>query len=236
MSLQKSILLITEKNEEISTQIEKICLNKSITLFKLYNIADAIAAVSESRYALIIIDTKHVKASVEVFSIFKRKNFFVPYIILISEQGLEIYEKNIGIVKRNEIEKLTELIDLNINNEYSTPSTEQSPFLHNTVEKMLGYLGFSRRYKGFDYLTETVIRILNDSNCKNSFKKYIYPYISVLYHVSVGSIERDIRNLISKLTPNNSFNFKHTTKNIVNAVVVHVKDYLNKLGNYKINY
>jgi len=235
MSLQKSILLITEKNEELSNRIENICLNKSLTLFKLYNIVDGISAINQSSFSIVIIDTKYFNAVMEIFSLFKRKNFYVPYIVLISEQELEIYEDNVSIIKRNEINKLDELITDNLSKNVSNLSSSQNSFLRTAVEKTLGYLGFSRRYKGFDYMTETVIRILNDTQCKNSFKKYIYPHISVLYQVSEESVERDIRNLISKINPNNNFNFKHTTKNIVNAVVVHVKDYLNKLGNYKLN-
>ena len=236
MSLQKSILLITQKNEDLASYIEEICFNQNLTLFKLYNIVDGISAINESRYSIVIIDIKYFKAIVEIFSLFKRKNFYVPYIILISEQELEIYDENVGIVKRTELYKLSELIAENIEKDFSNFANTQNSFLRTTVEKMLGYLGFSRRYKGFDYMTETVIRIINNSQCKNSFKKYIYPHISVLYNVSEQSIERDIRNLISKINPNNNFNFKHTTKNIVNSVVYQVKDYLNKLGNYKSNY
>lgn len=236
MSLQKSVLLITQKDEGIANVIEDICFNESFTLFKLYNIVDGISAINQSRYSLVIIDTKYVKAIVEICSLFKRKNFYVPYIILISEEDLEIYDENVGIVKRDEIDKLAELITENIDKDFSTFSSIENSFLRNTVEKMLGYLGFSRRYKGFDYMTETVIRIISDTRCKNSFKKYIYPHISILYNVSKESIERDIRNLISKINPNNNFNFKHTTKNIVNAVVVQVKDYLNKLGNHKLGF
>lgn len=231
MVLQKSILLLSNKDDILTDQLENICYKNNFTLFKLYNMIDCISAINQSTYHLVIIDTKYFSAGLEIFGLFKRKNFFVPYIILISDNELEIYDDNVNIVKRDDTDKLTSLILNNLQANKYDYINQQNSFLHNIVEKTLGVLGFSRRYKGFDYMIETVIRILNDSNCKNSFRKYIYPHISVMYHVSEESIERDMRNLISKINNNVNFNFKPTTKNIVNAVVSQVKDYLSKLGN-----
>lgn len=236
MYLQKSILLITKKDEKICSQLEEICCDKNLTLSKLYNISDCISAINQFRFGLLIIDTKYSPISDEMLLLFKRKDFYVPSVMLISDTDSNINDENVDVVKRDEIDKISGLITKRLNKNSSKFPSHQIPFIKTTVEKQLDLLGFSRRYKGFDYLSDIVIRILNNSSTHLSFKKYIYPYISCLYNVSEESVERDIRNLISKLEPNDFFNFKPTTKNIVNAVVNHIKDYLNKLSNYKLTY
>lgn len=234
MNLQKSILLITNQNADVSKQIEEICFNNFYTLYKLYSMVDAIPVIKETNFNLMIIDTKHIQVDSNLFGLFQHKDFFIPHIIIISDEEVNISNNNASIIKRNEINKLEDILSSHQNQNYSNFPTRQTPFIRNTVEKQLSILGFSRRYKGFDYMTEIVIKILYNATSKNSFKKYIYPYVSSLYNVSEESVERDIRNLISKLQPNDYFNFKPTTKNIVNAVVSYIKDYLNKLSNYKL--
>ena len=236
MYSQQSVLLITKQNEVLTTHLEEICYNKNLTLAKLYNISDGISAVNEFRYGLLIIDTKHYQIGLDMLSLFKRKDFYVPSVILVSEKNLEIADDNVDVVKRNDLDKMSELITDNLNKTSCKFPLGQVPYIRTTIEKQLTLFGFSRRYKGFDYMADIIMKILNNTNSKISFKKYIYPYISSLYNVSEESVERDIRNLISKMQPSHFFSFKLTTKNVVTALVCYIKDYLNKLGNYKLSF
>ena len=90
----------------------------------------------------------------------------------------------------------------------------------------------NQKYKGFRYLSDTIYKVIMDENMGKSFKKYIYPYIASLYAVKEASVERDVRNFLSKNFERNEFkeiinfnenHFAPTTRNIVNALINYIK-------------
>lgn len=241
MFSQKTILLITKRNEKITNEIEEICNDTNITLSKLYDICDVIPAVTEARYNMLIIDCKHCQSGADLLRLFKTKAYYVPTIVLIADKKPATSYDNVKIVKRNCVNQINDIIKESVLTQTSLFPENHTTYLRSTIEKELQNLGFSKKYKGFDYMSEIVMKILNNNTFKKSFKKFVYPFISSLYNVSASSVERDIRNLICKNQNKAVFQQKFeieklTTRLVVESVVSHIRDYLNKLGNYKINF
>ena len=239
MYTQKTILLITRRNEKIANDVEEICNNMNITLSKLYDICDVIPAVTEARYNMLIIDCKYCQSGADLLRLFKTKTYYVPTIVLIVDKKHSLTGDNVIIVRRNSINQIDNIIRENVLSQISLFPENHTTNLRSTIEKELRNLGFSKKYKGFEYMAEIVMKILNNNSFKKSFKKFVYPFISSLYNVSAGSVERDIRNLICKNSNKAFFQQKFeieklTTRMVVESVVTHIRDHLNRLANYNM--
>lgn len=74
--------------------------------------------------------------------------------------------------------------------------------------KKLNLLGIEKRYMGYFFLIEIMNILINEMPDRVvSFSRQVYPLVAERYHVSVCSIERDIRNVIEK-----SWSFDMMTK------------------------
>lgn len=238
MYTQKNVLLATNINEDTSF-IEELCFKHNYGLTKLYNICDIITAVSEYNYQLLILDYEHYFNHLEILSLFKRKNYFVNDIILLTEENNLQLNTEFKQFCKYDIKSLKDYFE-SINK--NCIEYENNSFLINCIEQQLIMLGFLTKYKGFDYMVEIVALILKKQNNKKSFRKYVYPFISNLFNVTSASVERDIRNLIGKndlkMTLLKTYfdqNTKPTTRNTISAIILHMKKYFNKLSNVKIN-
>lgn len=64
--------------------------------------------------------------------------------------------------------------------------------------KQLDNLGISRKYTGFYLMVELMNVLINEDRKISSFSKQIYPQIAEKYGKTTCTIERNIRNLISR--------------------------------------
>lgn len=65
--------------------------------------------------------------------------------------------------------------------------------------KQIDLLGISKKYTGYYELVEIVNILINEISCKVvSFSRQVYPIVAQRFNAGVGTIERNIRNLIDK--------------------------------------
>jgi len=64
--------------------------------------------------------------------------------------------------------------------------------LENSIYTILGSLGILPTYKGYNYIKDAVILILEDNNKINNVTKILYPILAERYNTTACSIERDI--------------------------------------------
>lgn len=65
------------------------------------------------------------------------------------------------------------------------------------LTKYLMSLGFSQKYIGFNYIKETVIKLLKMGGTFRSLHTDIYPLIAMKYNCGIVNIERNIRSVIN---------------------------------------
>ena len=70
------------------------------------------------------------------------------------------------------------------------------------LRKKVNDLGITKKYTGYYFLLDILDEIINKSRSIKSFSREIYPELAMKYEKHDCSIERDIRNLISKLWDN----------------------------------
>lgn len=70
------------------------------------------------------------------------------------------------------------------------------------IKKLIRDIGVPVNLRGYKYITEAVIIMLNSE--KNIFLTEIYENISKIYNVSIESVEISIRHAIKKSIENNS--------------------------------
>jgi len=100
-------------------------------------------------------------------------------------------EVNAVIRKRNI--DFDEKIDIN----YSKISRELTDYLTS--------LGFSQKYIGFNYIKETVIKLLKKGGTFKSLHTDIYPLVAMKYNCGIVNIERNIRSVISDAKKTKNF-------------------------------
>ena len=67
-------------------------------------------------------------------------------------------------------------------------------------------LGFSQKYIGFNYIKETVIKLLKKGGTFKSLHTDIYPLVAMKYNCGIVNIERNIRSAIGDAKKTISFN------------------------------
>lgn len=80
--------------------------------------------------------------------------------------------------------------------------------MERAISQILLYIGFQTNFKGYRYIMEAVIKIVEDAEYNFEFKWKVYPFIAELYGVSAFSVERAIRNSIESAYDRNYQKFK----------------------------
>ncbi|MBR5740672.1 MAG: hypothetical protein IKX81_05170 [Firmicutes bacterium] len=81
---------------------------------------------------------------------------------------------------------------------------EKSVPLDKKVERLLYDLMLSTNYKGYKYLKDSIIMLVNNEADSESFAKYVYPALSEKYGVSRQGIEKNMRFAIMKIYGQNT--------------------------------
>lgn len=111
------------------------------------------------------------------------------------------------IVKPLELETLASRIKLlcgqkneSIANYESGEITENIPIskkvLENEVTNLMHEIGVPAHIKGYQYLRDAIIMVVNDIEIINAVTKRLYPDISKLYKTTAARVERSIRHAI----------------------------------------
>ncbi len=79
--------------------------------------------------------------------------------------------------------------------EFHPPITEYD--LENDVTDIIRELGIPAHIKGYQYIREAIMIVVNDMNVLNFITKLLYPTIAEKYNTTTGSVERAIRHGIS---------------------------------------
>lgn len=69
--------------------------------------------------------------------------------------------------------------------------------LENDVTDIIRELGIPAHIKGYQYIREAIMIVVNDMNVLNFITKLLYPTIAEKYNTTTGSVERAIRHGIS---------------------------------------
>ncbi len=76
---------------------------------------------------------------------------------------------------------------------------ERSVPLDKKVDKLLYELMLSTNYKGYKYLKDSIIMLVNNEADSESFAKYVYPALCGKYGANRQSIEKNMRFAIMKI-------------------------------------
>lgn len=66
------------------------------------------------------------------------------------------------------------------------------------IKTKLNELGISNHFVAYYFLTDILDKMINEDVEIRSFSREVYPYLAEKYNVNTFTIERNIRNLISK--------------------------------------
>jgi two-component system response regulator (stage 0 sporulation protein A) len=69
--------------------------------------------------------------------------------------------------------------------------------LENDVTEIIRELGIPAHIKGYQYIREAIMIVVNDMNVLNFITKLLYPTIAEKFNTTTGSVERAIRHAIS---------------------------------------
>lgn len=72
----------------------------------------------------------------------------------------------------------------------------KSPYLTRKVTEILRNLGVPAHIKGYGYLREAIILVVNDPDLINGITKELYPQVAETFHTTASRVERAIRHAI----------------------------------------
>lgn len=231
MCTNRNVLLLTKKDKELE-YLKTSCKEHNVLITKIYQLCDLIESASNCRYSILFVDSAEFSITEDLLQLFKRKNYYIPYKIILSKEKLNFEDDSVFVVSPDDCNNIKATIDYCIKNNPSQYYLYSDSFLIENINQNLQKLGFTKKYKGFNYLSSIIFKVIANDNSYSSFKKFLYPFVSSLYGVSEASIERDIRNIISKTLEslpkehkiiNELANSKPTTKHIVNILVNEIK-------------
>ena len=64
------------------------------------------------------------------------------------------------------------------------------------IEEMLLTLGIYPKYKGYKYLLDAAIYVINDKNSVNNLTQNVYPIIAKVNNTTISQVQSAIRNVI----------------------------------------
>jgi len=124
--------------------------------------------------------------------------------VLTSETEPMIFEKS-GVLFISETlgtESICELIRYCLNNRNTQKQAEKY------ISKMLLYIGFQPNLRGYRYLIESVLLIVENPELAYNFNQKLYLIIAGMHNVMPLSVERSIRHAIDLAYDRNYQNFK----------------------------
>ena len=231
MCINRHVLLVAKHKS--FDNLEQICRDQNLLVTRAYNFCDMIEYLATYRYSIIFIDNQSFFVNEDIIALFKRKNYFVPFVVVLNDTPLSFNEENILTVNENNFNQIEDAVKYCQENNKSQKFLYSDSYLQKTVSKKLEELGFKPKYKGFNFLSSMVYRVLTNENSLNTLKKAVYPFVSSLYGVSEASVERDVRNLISITVKNTKDDDllriklglnKPTCKNIILLIIDEMKD------------
>lgn len=83
------------------------------------------------------------------------------------------------------------------------PSTQRSL----EIEQFLDQVGFPRAFKGYGYLCDALLMVLEDEKYLDGITKRLYPYIAEKYQTTAMVVERAIRNAIEHTWDHGDFEY-----------------------------
>lgn len=73
------------------------------------------------------------------------------------------------------------------------------------VSKVLFELGVPHHIKGYAYIKQAVLKILEDESFRENITKWLYPDVAKVYYTTSSRVERAIRHAIEKVFKNTNF-------------------------------
>lgn len=103
-----------------------------------------------------------------------------------------------GRVYQNELSEITMIMPQNISDNYLTNSNQSSKSrsLEVEVTTILHQMGVPAHVKGYQYLRDAILYILDDINLLGAVTKELYPLVAEKYDTSASRVERAIRHAI----------------------------------------
>lgn len=199
MCINRHILLVSKRRD--LNNIKEVCIDKSLIVTHATNFCDTIESLVTNRFSIIFISKDDFPITNDFFDLIKRNCFFVPFAVILSETPMQIDRENTFWLNPDDIEKASEIIDFCKTNNKSQNYLYTDSYLKNAVDKSLALLGFSPKYKGYTYLSTVIFRVMTSANSIINLQNSAYPFVASLFGVSVASVERDVRNLISHTIP-----------------------------------
>lgn len=196
MCINRHVLLVSKRRDFYN--IKKVCMDKSLVVTHATSFCDMIESLATYRYSIIFIDNSDFFVNDDILDLLKRKNYFVPFVIVLNEAPIIFNGDNILCINPNELDRVEEAITFCQNNDKSQNYLYTDSYLKEAISKNLEKLGFLPKYKGYMYLSSMIYRIISNENSSSNFQNSIYPFVAALFGVSEASIERDVRNLISQ--------------------------------------
>lgn len=230
MCINRHVLLVARQNG--FGNLEEVCRDKNLLITQAYNFCDMVDKLATYRYSIIFIDNSSFPASDDVLDLLKLKNYYVPFVVVLNRTPLPFNALNVLCVNPENYLDLDKAVDYCKANDKSQSFLYSESFLQETISDNLIKLGFSRKYKGFAFLSSIIYRLFTNENSINSLRNSVYPFVASLYGVTETSIERDVRNLLKntyRMATDDSVlkeklgNNKPTCKNIIIIVSSEVR-------------
>ncbi len=194
MCINRHVLLVARENG--FGTLETVCNDRNLLISRAYNLCEMIDKLASYRYSIIFIDNESFPARDDVLDLLKRKNYFVPFVVVLSNVHLPFNALNVLCVDPENSLELGKAVDYCRANDKSQSFLYNESYLQTTISNNLMKIGFSPKYKGFAFLTSIIYRLFTNENSINSLRDSVYPFVSSLYGVTETSIERDVRNLV----------------------------------------
>ncbi len=188
-------ILFSNKNYELSFNVEKVIKGKKVYLTYSKDYEDCISKITTYKPTFLIVDIDTIKLPHEVLKTFANQGVYNLSCVFF-----------FSTTSKSEIDGVINLSYSNLGDILSIPDRINMDYLNlkkdeefsKKVTQLLICYGFSTSHLGFAYLKEILFNLLGDSANFKSLNGYVYPKIANQYSTSVPSIERNIRNAIIK--------------------------------------
>lgn len=199
--LTKNAIFFSDKNIELSEEINKFCKSKKINLIYSSDFADFTFKFIEAKPEVVFCDCDTVCLNEDIFNMFlQNKNFVNTNVIMISKYEIDkVFEyKNVHYLIYDNlfdnILKIIENVDLSVR--YVVPEELMREYKIK-LTGLLRELGITTKHMGYNYIREIVLEIIKDDRRIVSLTKHLYPLIAIRYNTYRANIERNIRNALN---------------------------------------
>ena len=213
---EMNVVFVSNRNVRMAYRIKRVFWKMNGMVLNMESFSNVFKILKELSNALIIVDGSTMEINNGIFQILRdcRNDenlsllLIVPDVYSSSDYSISLKSKNnFYVIKEScleqKIEELGDLLKLNL--AQSNLANANLKQLNESLNSWLLQTGFITKHLGFTFIKEVIVQSVVYNFGMRSLSSKVYPIIALNHNTHVNTVERNIRNAITKATETQRF-------------------------------